>query len=202
MSSAKREKGHGCAGFTLTLIVVVAVILGALMFTTNVLDSVKYKLYSYAYPVKYSQEVEENAAEFGVDESLIYAVIRTESGFRPEVESYAGAVGLMQLMPETFEWLQYKLNGDVIYTTEQLRSADVNIRYGTYFLAYLIGRYGDEAVACAAYNAGAATVDTWLADSRYSSDGATLREIPYQETARYVEKIRTARDIYEHILSD
>ena len=194
----KKKKGHGCLGFVLTLTAILAVAV-LLFFTTHVFDGVKNKVYSIFYPQKYSEQVQQSSREFGVDEDLIYAVIRTESGFRQEVVSHAGAVGLMQLMPETFEWLQENLDGEVIYDTEKLKDAAVNIRYGTYFLSWLLERYGDADTACAAYNAGISNVDDWLEDSRYSADGRTLSAIPYSETQKYVERIRGALEMYRKI---
>lgn len=195
----KAKKGHGCLGFGLTLVLCVAAILVVLFFTTDVFSGLKYKIYGMFYPQSYSEQVERYSEEFGVDKDLVYAVIKTESGFREDVESYAGAIGLMQLMPETFEWLQDKLDGEVIYNADSLRTADVNIRYGTYFLSYLIDLYGDEDTACAAYNAGMSNVEEWLDDSRYTKDGRTLSVIPYNETADYVRKVREAKEMYRKI---
>lgn len=195
----ERRKGHGCIGFGLTLAVCLIALFAILFFTTNIFDGLKNKVYGWFYPLSYSQEVERYSKEFGVDEDLVYAVMKTESGFREDVESYAGAVGLMQLMPETFEWLQEDLDGEVIYTAESLKTPEVNIRYGTYFLSYLLDVYGDEGTACAAYNAGMTTVEEWLDDSRYSKDGKTLSEIPYNETADYVRKVRETKEMYERI---
>lgn len=196
----ERGRGHGCLGFFVTLLIL-AVGAGALLFfTTNVLDGVKDKIYTVFYPQKYTEQVERCAEEFDVDEALIYAVIRTESGFRAEVESHAGAVGLMQLMPATFEWLQGKLEGEVIYPADRLTDPDVNVRYGTYFLRHLLDRYGGNIATCAAaYNAGTTTVDGWLEDSRYSADGVTLSVIPYDETAGYVRKVEQAYAMYQHL---
>ena len=199
MQDRRHKKGHGCLGFGITLTLCAIIVLTVLFFTTDIFDSVKYKVYGWFYPQKYSQEVEQYSREFGVDDDLVYAVIKTESGFRKEVESYAGAVGLMQLMPETFEWLQDKLNDEIVYSADSLKEPDINIRYGTYFLSYLLERYGDEDTACAAYNAGTTTVDEWLEDSRYSKDGRTLSEIPYKETEDYVRKVREAREMYKKI---
>lgn len=192
------KRGHGCLGFFLTLTAILAVLV-TLFFTTHLFDGLKNKIYTLFYPQKYVQQVEESSREFGVDKDLVYAVIRTESGFRQEVESHAGAIGLMQLMPETFNWLQEHLEGEVIYPAERLKDADINIRYGTYFLSWLIERYGDADTACAAYNAGISNVDDWLADSRYSDDGRTLKSIPYTETERYVERVREALEKYRTI---
>ena len=195
----ERKKGHGCLGFGITLMIAVIAIFAILFFTTDIFHGLKTQVYGLFYPQKYTAEVEQSSKEFGVDDTLIYAVIKTESGFREEVESYAGAVGLMQLMPETFEWLQDKLEDEVIYPAESLKNPAVNIRYGTYFLSYLLERYGDVSTACAAYNAGTTTVDEWLSDSRYSKDGKTLSDIPYQETNDYVRKVQEAQEMYRKL---
>ena len=201
-SGAKQNKrGHGCLGFVLTFTAIVAVLV-ILFFTTHLFDGLKHTVYRWFYPQKYSEQVERCSEEFGVDEDLIYAVIKTESGFRAEVESHAGAVGLMQLMPETFDWLQENLEGEVIYPAERLKDADINIRYGTYFLSWLLERYGDVGTACAAYNAGITNVDRWLGDSRYSADGDTLSAIPFGETERYVEKVRDALEMYRELYDE
>ena len=197
----RETKGHGCLGFFLTLILVIAIIGGSIFFFTgDTMNGIKGKVYKIFYPQKYSEQVTKYSSEFGVDEALIYAVIRTESGFRPEVESHAGAIGLMQLMPSTFDWLQEKLEGEVIYTSEQLKDPDINVRYGTYFLSQLIERYnGDVKTIAAAYNAGTTTVDGWLSDSTYSTDGKTLNYIPYEETEHYAEKVIKTFEMYKKL---
>ena len=200
----KREtKGHGALGFILTFIVIIVIIGAAIFFFTGGMNGIKSKVYSIFYPQSYSEQVSANAAEFSVDEALVYAVMRTESGFRPEVESHAGAVGLMQLMPETFEWLQNRLDGEVKYTAEDLKNPDVNIRYGTYFLSLLIPQYdGDVRTIAAAYNAGTAAVDSWLSDSQYSSDGKHLSTIPYTETSNYADKVASTFEMYKQLYYD
>ena len=195
----KKRRGHGCLGFGITLSIVVIALICVLMFTTNVLNGPKYKILSMIYQKQYTAEVEAAAKEFDMDENLIYAVIRTESGFDENAESHAGAVGLMQLMPDTFSWLQEHKDGQVIYTDEALRIPEINIRYGTYYLSYLKELYGDIPTAVAAYNAGASAVDSWLSDPTYSDDGKTLKKIPYTETEKYVKKVTHAWDRYQKI---
>jgi soluble lytic murein transglycosylase len=195
----KKSRGHGCLGFGIVFSIAVIAIICVLLFSTNALDGLKYKVLSIFYQQHYTAEVEAAAKEFNVDDDLIYAVIHTESGFREDVESHAGAIGLMQLMPDTFTWLQEKLDGEVIYTADDLKTPAVNIRYGSYYLAYLTELFGDSSAAIAAYNAGAANVDKWLADPAYSSDGKTLSDIPYKETREYVDKVMRAWEIYKKI---
>ena len=198
---SRETKGHGCLGFFLTLIIVGLIVGGIFFFMTgDRMDGFKGKVYSVFYPQKYSEQVSRYSSEFGVEEALVYSVIRTESGFRPEVESHAGAVGLMQLMPSTFDWLQEKLDGSVVYTSEQLKDPDTNIKYGTYFLSMLMDRYGgDIKTVAAAYNAGTTTVDGWLSDTTYSTNGTTLSYIPYEETEHYADKVIKTRDMYNKL---
>ncbi len=197
------KRGHGCCGgiFTFLLVCVVAICL--LAFSTDVLDSVKTRALKEFFPQHYSAEVEKYSAMYGVDETLVYSVIRTESGFRAQVQSHAGAVGLMQIMPETFEWLQNMKDGSVIYTSSELTSPEINIEYGTYFLSYLLEHYdGNEMLAVAAYNAGMTNVDNWLMDEQYSHNGITLSEIPYNETSQYVERVEKTKAMYESLYYD
>ena len=148
------------------------------------------------YPMKYQQQVDRAAETYNLEKSLIYAVIRTESHFDPDAESHVGAVGLMQLMPESFEWLQ-GLRGQELDMSE-LNNPDVNIDYGCYLLRYFYDYYGSEETAVAAYNAGFVVGD-WLKDPNYSSDGKSLDAIPYGETERYVEKVMKAKKMYKKL---
>ena len=197
----RETKGHGALGFFITLILIIAAFaVYFFFFTGDNMSGIKGKVYGFFYPQKYSQQVAAESKEFGVDEALIYSVIRTESGFRPEVESHAGAVGLMQLMPDTFNWLQEKLDGEVKHDVSALKNPDVNIRYGTYFLSILLDRYGgDIRTVAAAYNAGTTTADNWLSDTKYSSDGISLKVIPYEETSHYADKVVKTYDMYKKL---
>lgn len=126
---------------------------------------------------------------FSLSPALVFAVIRTESDFHPDARSPAGAVGLMQLMPDTFAYLrdsffEEKLTNDAIY------DPTVNIRYGTCYLAHLLQKFGSLDVALAAYNAGEGRVALWLTDGSLSRDGKTLLKIPFPETERYVAQTK------------
>ena len=197
------KKGHGCCGSIFTLLVVCVVILALLMFTTDTLGGIKNKVLQHFYPQEYAQYVNEYSTMYGVDEAFVYAVIRTESGFRAEVESSAGAMGLMQIMPDTFEYLQSLESDTESYPESELLNPEINIKYGTYYMYILLQHYnGDENLAAAAYNAGLSNVDSWLTDSRYSSDGLTLSTIPYSETQQYVQRVENTKRVYESLYYD
>ena len=152
------------------------------------------------YPTDYEDEVTVMSDETGLSKALIFAVIRTESGFNAEAESPAGAIGLMQLLPDSFDWIQRVEEGEEIYSHDALLDPAVNIRYGSLTLKYLLDRFdGNEKAAIAAYNAGPGNVDIWLEDERYSRDGKNLDEIPFDETRSYVSKVLAAKDKYENL---
>ena len=154
-----------------------------------------------AYPREYAEYVDVYAEAYGVPETLIYAVIRTESSFDSGAVSSAGAIGLMQMMPVTFEWLTDEilfehLEGGMLYDPE------TNIKYGTYLLSRFYDRYGDWDLALAAYNGGPGNVDEWLEDPAYADGEGGLKKIPFRETRQYVKKINDARATYERLYGD
>jgi soluble lytic murein transglycosylase len=153
------------------------------------------------YPLGYSEIVTAEAKADGLDPMLVYSVIRAESGFDPEAQSHAGALGLMQLTPDTLDWLQKQRPSDLTYTEKDLFTPRVNIRYGCHFLELLLKKYGDRRTVLCAYNAGIGTVNSWLKNSDYSEDGRSLRQIPYPETRNYVaaveQNIRNYNNLYQ-----
>ena len=149
------------------------------------------------YPQKYTDSVTAYSAQYGVDATLVYAVIRTESSFDPDAESSVGARGLMQIMPDTLEWLCYRMGEDVSF--DALSEPDTAIRFGTFFLHLLMQEFGDERTALAAYHAGRGSVLQWLDNAEFSSDGKTLDRIPYPDTAHYVGKVERAKEMYQNL---
>ena len=143
------------------------------------------------YPQKYSDQVSRYAEEYGIDENVIYAIIRTESGFNPTAESDAGARGLMQITRETFEWIKTKIAPEEELGFDSLFDPQINIRFGTYFLAACMRLYdGDLATASAAYHSGVGKVNELLQQSEYSADGRTLHTFPYSQMSNYVHKVQ------------
>ena len=151
--------------------------------------------------VEYAEQVYRYSEEYKLNPSLVFAIIKTESNFNTNAESQAGAKGLMQIMPDSFDWLQRYSDGEVKYSTDSLYDPDINIKYGCVFLRFLCDKYSVERTAVAAYNAGFGNVDSWLEDSEYSSDGKNLSHIPYSETASYVDKVENYKRYYENNIS-
>lgn len=151
-----------------------------------------------SFELEHYDTVMQAAEDFGVSPSLIYGVIRTESGFDERAHSRADAMGLMQVTETTLEWLHLRSDEFDSVTVDQLYDPVINIRCGVYTLHLLMERYEARDTVIAAYNAGLGNVDSWLLDPAYSSDGRTLHTIPYPETRDYVGRVNTARLIYEN----
>lgn len=163
-----------------------------------VLRSVNKSYVDNTYPLGYQTEVEQAADKYGVDKYLIYAVIKTESNFDPDAVSHAGAIGLMQLMPVTFDWVMTYYAGEEYkdYTAEDLKNPGINIDFGAHVLALLLDMYGNEDTAICAYNAGIGNVDRWLEDSMYSDDGLSLKTVPLEETENYRRLVAQNKSCY------
>lgn len=151
--------------------------------------------------VTYQDLIEKYAAEYNLQPAFVTAIIRNESSFNTRAESSVGARGLMQLMPETAEWIGGKLRDDFDY--ERLWQAEENIRYGCWYLNYLSELFrGDPVMIAAAYHAGQGEVWSWLGNPDYSPDGVTLQleNFPEGNTKIYVGRVTKAYGIYQALL--
>ena len=153
-------------------------------------------------PLKHDDIIRQQAGDKGLDPALIAAVIYEESRFRDQT-SDAGARGLMQITPETADFIARRSGGNR-FVQQDLATPQINIAYGSYFLRYLIDHYGgNETLATAAYNAGQANVDRWVARAGGPDAFDSARHIPFPETRAYVENVSASRDSYrEHYADD
>lgn len=148
------------------------------------------------YRLVYKESIAQYAEEFSLDPYLVAAIIHVESSNRPAAVSPSGAIGLMQVMPETGGWIAGKLNVEQ-FEQDDLFDPELNIRFGCWYLNFLQDRYGyNLPLTIAAYNAGQGTVDKWLQDPALSQ-GNTLHEIPYAETDNYLKKVQRAYEKYQ-----
>lgn len=141
--------------------------------------------------MKYSEE-------YRLEPELVTAIIKTESDFEPEVVSHADAVGLMQLIPDTGEWVANRL-GDEDYKVEDLTDPETNIRYGTYYFKYLFDRYKSVDYAVMAYNAGFGNVDLWIEEDILTGDTSDYLDVPIGETRHYIRKVKNNYSINKKI---
>lgn len=149
-------------------------------------------------PLQYQDVIRQQAAEKHLDPALIAAVIYAETKFDSRT-SPAGAVGLMQILPQTALFLARR-SGATTFTVSDLGTPAVNIAYGSYYLRYLLNEYhGSKVLALAAYNGGESNVDLWIGEARRRGRPLTISEIPFPETRAYVERVLQAQRDYRRI---
>jgi soluble lytic murein transglycosylase len=167
----------------LPLTALLAVIAGLVLYVQAAEPSWYYRL---RYPLSYEQIVRGHARNYDLEPALLAAVIYQESKFDAEARSNAGAVGLMQLQPETAKGIALRTGGSK-FRVDDLTDPEINIRYGSWYLRHLLDKYGDEELALAAFNAGQGNVDSW----RRQGKG-----IAFAETRHYVDRVRELKAIY------
>ncbi len=139
------------------------------------------------YPLEYEHIVTAHARNYDLPPALLAAVIYAESRFDPNARSEAGAVGLMQLLPDTAKGIALRTGG-ARFVVSDLRDPEINVRYGSWYLDHLRERYdGDLRLALAAYHAGQGNVDRWLDEDR---------GIAFPETRAYVDEVERVRQMY------
>ncbi len=149
------------------------------------------------YRKDYSEYVTKYSEEYGVEEELVYAIIKAESNFDPDAVSNKNAQGLMQLMYATAEEVAQK--SGIELTKGNILDPEININIGTKYISRLLEKYECVEVALAAYNAGSGNVDKWIKDGVIQSDGSDIENIPFKETNTYVRKIMRDYKIYQEI---
>ena len=180
---------------------ILAVVVFALALAAYFLSQSEPVQRRYLYPYPYQELVELYAKANGVDSALVASVIMNESRFQNDARSPRGAIGLMQIMPETAEWIAVQL-GDDNFSLEKLREPETNIRYGVWYLAELQREFaGNNILALAAYNAGRGTVRDWIEEGDWPWTFHALDKIPYPETRSYVKNVLQNRIRYEKLYS-
>ena len=187
----KKKKTKRKAAVLLVLILLAAAIAFAVYHNAN------RSLQKTLYPLKYEKYVATYCRKYNLEESFVFAVIKCESSFQSDAVSSAGAMGLMQIMPDTFTWLKTKTGEDL--PQKMLFDPETSIRYGCLLYSMFIEQFGSEAEAVAAYHAGPNSVKKWLEDENYSKDGKTLYDIPFSSTKAYVQNVMKTKDIYEKL---
>ena len=153
------------------------------------------------YPVKFDDLILRQAQVYELNPYLVLSIMRCESSFDPEAVSPVGARGLMQVMPDTGSWIAHKLDEEP-FDADVLFDPETNIRYGCWYLSFLKRRLnGNQDAMIAGYNAGHGIVEDWLQNTDYTQQGM-LVNIPYPETARYLEKVNIALAQYQTLYPD
>lgn len=171
----------------------VVLLFGVISYVYSFGPSLLFKAW---YPLEHEEKITEAASKYGVDPYLVAAIIRTESGWDSEAESERGALGLMQLMPETAQDIVVKgyIDGTV-YSADNLRDPETNIEFGCAYLSFLLSYFnGATDKAIAAYNAGMGNVETW------TQEGDALRKvIAFPETQAYLVRVNMAQSRYREL---
>ena len=180
-----------------------AVVAVLIIFRVTTIDDVLPNAFSY--PTQYEEYVTKYSTEYNVEPAFIYAVIKTESNFKPKAESEVGARGLMQLMEEAFTWLKSRMGDTRNINFDSMFDPQTNIQYGTYYLSFLLVHYDNNMdLAAAAYHGGIGTVDGWLEQGIIDRNNVDVNAIPQtnDKTAEYIRRIRKSYSKYKEILKD
>ena len=195
---AQQKQAGGCAKRLLGLLIAAIMVIGMGGLGVWLLLERQPSSTVTTYPVEYSDLIRTYAAENDLEPAYVAAVVLAESSYRADAVSSVNAQGLMQILPSTGEWLAGKF-GET-YAEGCLFDPDTNLRYGCWYLGWLMDRYdGDMSCASSAYHQGQGTVDGWLQNPEYSRDGKTLTKIPSNATRTYVERILKYYEKYEEI---
>jgi soluble lytic murein transglycosylase len=166
-----------------TLTVLLGVLAGLVLYVQAAEPSWYYRL---RYPLAYDSIIRGHAENYRLDPALLAAVVYQESKFDPDARSDAGAVGLMQLRPDTARGIALRTGGSK-FRVDDLTNPELNVRYGSWYLRHLLDKYDDERLALAAFNAGQGNVDGW----REQGKG-----IAFAETRHYVDRVEELQGIY------
>jgi soluble lytic murein transglycosylase len=154
------------------------------------------------YPLYYRDSIVGYGHKYHLDPALIAAVVYEESHFKANSRSSAGAIGLMQLLPSTARGIAEHTGGTKFDPRHDLYDADLNLRYGSWYLAHLRQKYADRPdagdLALAAYNAGQANVDEWI---RETPAGQPVR-VRFPATREYVEDVHRLESLYRKAYGD
>jgi soluble lytic murein transglycosylase len=167
----------------------------AALAAVTLLPHVEKAVQEVTLPLRHEDIIRQQASAKGLDPALVAAVIYAESKFRDQT-SHAGARGLMQITPQTADYIAHK-SGGTRFVQGDLGTPQINIAYGSWYLRYLLDRYdGNVVLALCAYNGGEGNVDRWIADAKGQQRAFTVDRVPFPETRAYVQRVLTARDQY------
>lgn len=177
------------------VLLLLLVVAAAIMLIDN-----NYKrVLQWLCPLHFAREISQAATAVGLDEFTLFAVVKVESYFDPRARSPKGALGLMQLMPTTADWVVEQLGRPQV-SEEELLDPQLNLYIGAWYLAHLIDEFeGNLIVALAAYNGGRGNVKKWLDGEVWSGDTATVEDIPFPETRNFVKRVLATDKWYRFV---
>ncbi|RXZ81170.1 lytic transglycosylase domain-containing protein [Paenibacillaceae bacterium] len=157
----------------------------------------------WMYPIHYRDDIRVSATNYGVDPYLVAAVIRSETNYKTGKESSKGALGIMQIMPDTAGWIAEQAKFTNISLDDVHHRADIGIEMGTWYLRSLIRQFdNNEIAAIAAYNAGPGNVRNWLRKGVWDGEAATTSQIPFGETRHYLQRVLYYHNKYKTLYEE
>lgn len=142
------------------------------------------------YPIRYKDEIREYAQTYEVDPFLVASIIRVETNYNTSMESHKGALGLMQIMPDTAQWIMERAKLPKQPLDNVKHEPGLNIQLGSWYLHNLREQFPGQPIAMiAAYNAGPGKVESWISEGVWDGREETIRQIPYGETRHYVQRV-------------
>ncbi len=194
---ARRRQGIGPTGWVAVACLTLLIVASAVAVHMS-MPSWYARLW---YPIDHVQVISAESRASGVQPDLLAAVIYQESKFSEDARSDRGAVGLMQVLPGTAQWIRGQ-PGAPAAGPARLAEPAVNIAYGAWYLRYLIDKYGSQDLALAAYNGGETNLRRWIADARREGHTLDPADIPFSETRGFVAAVRDAQSIYRRAWSE
>lgn len=189
----KRRKKNKMSFFFFVLCVVFIVMTGYQIWSTDYIQR------KSAYKWPYAKDVHTFSAKYRVNPYLAIAVMKNESGFDPEAKSKTGALGLMQIMPDTGVWIA-KSTDFPNFKDKLLLLPELNIKFGCWYLGELEHEFQEnEILMLAAYNAGRGTVKEWMAENEWDYQFNDISQIPFPDTKKYVEKVLRDKKRYQEL---
>lgn len=197
-ANKRRKRSNRRRGRLIRAIVLIVLVLGLIGLVMMLSTKEVQKKTVQLYPMEYTELIRANAREFNLEPAYVAAVVLAESSYNPNAVSSVNAQGLMQIMPKTAEWIAGKF--DETYVEGCLFDPETNLRYGCWYLGFLMDRYdGDKKCSSSAYHSGQGTVDGWLKDPAYSADGKTLNVIPGSNADTYVNRVLEYYEKYDEL---
>ncbi len=158
-------------------------------------------LWELAYPKEVVEQIHKLAKEISIEPEFVAGIMREESVFDVRATSKSGAMGLMQLMPFTGEWVAQQL-GVASFVREKLYDQEMNIRFGAFYLDHLNQKFqGNLYYTAASYNAGPEAVNKWIVNGNFTDLEEFVENIPYQETRYYVKRVIKSYEEFKEIRS-
>lgn len=201
MAKKKSNNGGNVIGLAVFVTIMLLIAFGLIAIFKQPETEHKAKKF-FTYPTDYEEYVIRYSTEYDIDPRYVFAVINTESHFDPNAESEVGARGLMQIMPDAFDWIKFRLNDDRELTFDDMYDPEINIQYGAYMLSYLYEDFDESyELAAAAYHQGMNAVHGWIEDGtidpEHFSINENIEDVPSELTQDYIYKVMKAFDKYK-----